>query len=550
MLVLLLITVIGIGPQLRDGWPISTPLKPPLVYTGGAKAFDFDNDGIKEVVVISGHDSLPSLLHVIRLDGTYYTGTPVIIADSPFVAFQGVSIGKLDPSSQTRLVFGSYNAAFGDVPSGEIYEYTPEGTFAWNEPYTLYSASPLLFPMTLHDLDNDGSLEILCHVNVTVLSGDGTIWDNWETLPYSSLTRLIAGDINADSILEIITSYNLTPDTVTISVIDTGGIPLPNWPQNLGSSTAYVFSPVIADINGDSTPEIIIAGSSPVGPADTAVLHVFDPDGTYFPGFPLILPGEDFHAPPAVADVDSDGNPEIVVDGVNRILIINSDASYSTIPSDLVFIANEPAIVDVDGDGQLEIVRGTNYMMDGYGTWHAYKSDGSEPEGWPIHVSGIAIGTPLIDDLDSDGFLEMVVLSYRLYNQIPDTLEDSLFIYIFDLPAPFDSALVPWGQYAHDLWNSGIYGFNPPVSVAEKGAISTPTGAYSLTYTHGRPILTLTVPHPQKFSLSLYDLAGRLLWSESLSLSRGTFVLPLYTPPARGVYFLQVNHQVFKLWVP
>lgn len=66
-----------------------------------------------------------------------------------------------------------------------------------------------------------------------------------------------------------------------------------------------------------------------------------------------------------------------------------------------------PAVADIDGDGQLEVL--LTYGC--YGKIHAY--DGATgAEEWSFQLGPRTIGTPSIGDLDGDGKLEIVVPSY------------------------------------------------------------------------------------------------------------------------------------------
>jgi hypothetical protein len=89
--------------------------------------------------------------------------------------------------------------------------------------------------------------------------------------------------------------------------------------------------------------------------------------------------------------------------------------------------ASSPAFADVDGDARRELVVG-----DGNGFVHAFKSDGTEAKGWPVHTAPIPLptggsngfaqkslsssvytplllGSPTVADLDRDGTPEIIV---------------------------------------------------------------------------------------------------------------------------------------------
>ncbi|MCU1450462.1 MAG: Serine protease, subtilase family, partial [Acidimicrobiales bacterium] len=80
--------------------------------------------------------------------------------------------------------------------------------------------------------------------------------------------------------------------------------------------------------------------------------------------------------------------------------------------------AGSPAMADIDGDGRNELI-----VADGNGLVHAFKIDGSEVKGWPVHSNRLALsstqtggrtvygpillGSPTVADLDGDGWPEI-----------------------------------------------------------------------------------------------------------------------------------------------
>ncbi len=88
--------------------------------------------------------------------------------------------------------------------------------------------------------------------------------------------------------------------------------------------------------------------------------------------------------------------------------------------------ASSPAFADIDGDGVNELV-----IADGNGLVHAFKKDGNEAEGFPVHTNRlklsaaqtgghtvygpVLLGSPTVADLDGDGWPEISVADTEGY---------------------------------------------------------------------------------------------------------------------------------------
>ena len=107
-------------------------------------------------------------------------------------------------------------------------------------------------------------------------------------------------------------------------------------------------------------------------------------DGGSPRGFPLALgAGEAAAGPPAVADVDRDGSPEIAVATASgRVYLWSGGRPVPGFPVSLGARCRAgPSFADVDGDGRPELVVG-----DARGRLHAFGRNGREPAGWPISL--------------------------------------------------------------------------------------------------------------------------------------------------------------------
>ncbi len=197
-----------------------------------------------------------------------------------------------------------------------------------------------------------------------------------------------------------------------------------NWTLDSG-----VFSaPVLGDLDGDGTLEIIVA-------ALDAHVYVWHQDGTPMAGWPVLLSDGDQRRriiqTPALGDIDGDGAPEIVVGtnedyaGRGREYALDPDGSIlpgwprslttvSVLPAVGNGLPNSPVMADFDGDGTVDVavagIVGLPTMIRGDGTLIGTVTN--DPYG-PMSNSDdipsfVAIADGSAGDLDNDGTVDIV----------------------------------------------------------------------------------------------------------------------------------------------
>jgi hypothetical protein len=170
------------------------------------------------------------------------------------------------------------------------------------------------------------------------------------------------------------------------------------------TTTAADGFPAIADLDGDGTPEVIVVGGGAVhvlaGATGVAV----------YPAF--ALPGAGAGGPPTVADFDGDGAPEIGVAQQNRYTVLEVNAGstalvqlWSTPNHDLSSSVTGSTVFDFEGDGIAEVVYADECYL--------WVFDGPTGAVRFAAFTSSFTGTEasIVADVDGDGHAEMLLPS-------------------------------------------------------------------------------------------------------------------------------------------
>jgi hypothetical protein len=149
-------------------------------------------------------------------------------------------------------------------------------------------------------------------------------------------------------------------------------------------------------------------------------LHVFAPDGSEQPGYPLVLhtisSGYLPFGPPVPFDLDDDGDLEILMGktggGVSRAYCSHHDGTPCTGFPLLIATGSQLFFVglgDVAGDDAPELVAYDNHLGSGYRVWVLDLATGATLPGWPYALNFWPKSFPTVADVDNDGVQDICV---------------------------------------------------------------------------------------------------------------------------------------------
>lgn len=391
---------------------------------------DVDGDGKQEILTVhTNYGSGKSLIALYNNQGYFKPGWP-ITTQKPVYA---LTVSDMDGDGTSEICIGLGVGASKD-PSLYIYEPNGQLRAGWPQvcDYGLYSDS-----MMTVDLDRDGQKELVLlfddqFVRAYNLDGSDVMASGgvYQGLPWKGLP--ICENYSFETTCaEYARSHNGICFAIGLAQINTA---------NKTREERYILSGthggiVAADLDGNGTVELACTGMI----VDGAKIMI-DNSNSY--------EGSAKYFPPFILNLDR-----------TRYINFSKGFDWTQIPTDTGSIVtlntsilatpnNTPVVADVDGDGNKEILYTANDAK-----VHCWNLDGTEHGAWPYSLvkrssSGYAFASkPAVGDVNSDGKPEVIFTSYTQLKQ--NAYKGSL--YVLDgtgkplatvaLPAPLSSSV-------------------------------------------------------------------------------------------------------------
>ncbi len=350
---------------------------------GGAAVGDFNGDGNLDIIGAVNYSNATAYMLKGFGDGTFegaptidVNGVPTMIAASDvnddhltdIVAVAPGTIVFLSNPDGTFTRKSDSAGGFGDqlLVTDLDGDFIPDELFATSAsyPYNLVFrhgngdgtfANPVLGPSvslsgaTLGDMNGDGKPDLLGTSNgslaVRLGNGDGTFGTELDYSLTGSylLPRVIIADLNGDASNDVLVQVSPTgsPQNLSVAVLMGKGDGAGTLSAPAGSYPAIDFA--VADVNRDGKPDLITISPDPA----KVGLNIYLGDGMGSFGVPSPVATSQSYTGMITADLNLDGNPDVIMTTSNEVAIMYGDGKGGFGPEHIFFASDVPSSIIV-----------------------------------------------------------------------------------------------------------------------------------------------------------------------------------------------------------
>jgi hypothetical protein len=338
----------------------------PYEVSYGLVAGDFNHNGLPSIVQTSalkgGPPPFAGYLKSFLATGAGAFAAPVLTndgADPLYLASADLNGDGLPDVVSASFEDGALAVFFNNVQM--------PGTF--NAPLVL--SSPGASQVAIADMNGDGLPDLIsADYNVSLfLQTSPATFASPIPLYTGGANWVAAGDLNGDGIPDVALTDNVGVKLLLhTGAAGTTTYAAPITVFTATTNTDFIGANLIAiaDVNGDGLNDLVITDPGPAGgaaPTVSVLLQDVAHPGQFLPAVSYVTAAVSLAQDIVIADVNGDHLPDIVIGGTNAVSVLLQNpaaaGSFFAASNYVVQNANQLAITDVNADGLLDIVVAT-----------------------------------------------------------------------------------------------------------------------------------------------------------------------------------------------
>jgi len=288
---------------------------------------------------------------------------------------------------------GVKETIFGDF-NGMLHVLNPDATE--DAPFPIDLGGNISAAVAVADINNDSIKEMVVaneSGNIFAVDNQGSIIFTYNAGSQIKGNPMIV-DVDNNGSMEIV-AFTFVP-TPQVIVLNSDGTDFANFPAAL-SSTGILSSPAAADLDGDGNLELIASSLS------GTLYAISSATGNDIAGWPVTVSSNTYQGP-TVANIDSDPEPEVIIAISNGDIMAfehNGDIKFNRAIGSIV--KSGVVVADIDADNSNDII-----FISNPGEVYVIDNTGNDVGIFPIDIGQSVDSTPVLADLDSNGTYEII----------------------------------------------------------------------------------------------------------------------------------------------